>query len=75
MSTSNATYREELEGVAWEVIANLKGIPDFADARFAIIGGLAVWKYIPRGRTTDVFSSTIPVIALQANTAARMSIS
>ncbi len=37
----------------------LKGISEYSNARIAVIGGLALWKYIPTGRTTEVFDSHI----------------
>lgn len=49
----------ELESAAAQVIAILKSISEFSDASVAVIGGLALWKYIPNGRTTEVLSSTI----------------
>jgi hypothetical protein len=42
--------RPQLETVAADVIRILKGMPEYSDARIAIIGGLALWKYIPTGR-------------------------
>lgn len=49
-------FRHELEGVAVDVINILKGIDKFKEASIAIIGGLAVWKYMPYGRQTEVCS-------------------
>ena len=46
--------RAQLEAAAADVIRILKGISEYSNARIAIIGGLALWKYIPVGRTTDV---------------------
>ncbi|KAF2459309.1 hypothetical protein BDY21DRAFT_337915 [Lineolata rhizophorae] len=43
----------ELETAAADVLNILKGIPEFSNARVAVIGGLALWKYIPTGRTTE----------------------
>ncbi|KAF2241341.1 hypothetical protein BU26DRAFT_440823 [Trematosphaeria pertusa] len=43
----------ELESAAAQVIAILKSISEFSDASVAVIGGLALWKYIPNGRTTE----------------------
>ncbi|KAF4627030.1 hypothetical protein G7Y89_g11129 [Cudoniella acicularis] len=43
----------ELETAASDVIQILKTVPEFASARVAVIGGLALWKYMPRGRTTE----------------------
>jgi len=45
--------RNELESAASDVIQILKSVPDFASARVAVFGGLALWKYVPEGRTTD----------------------
>ncbi|KAK1729322.1 uncharacterized protein BDZ83DRAFT_50569 [Colletotrichum acutatum] len=47
------TERILLENAASEVISILKGIPEFSHARVAVIGGLALWKYVPTGRTTE----------------------
>lgn len=43
----------DLRGAAASVIEILKGIPEFGEARIAVIGGLALWKYVPTGRTTE----------------------
>ncbi|MCJ1401157.1 hypothetical protein MMC11_004369 [Xylographa trunciseda] len=43
----------QLETAAADVIRILKGISEYSNARIAIIGGLALWKYIPAGRTTE----------------------
>lgn len=32
----------------------MKGIADYSEASIAVIGGLALWKYIQNGRTTQV---------------------
>ncbi|EQB51598.1 hypothetical protein CGLO_08849 [Colletotrichum gloeosporioides Cg-14] len=45
--------RIQLEAAASEVISVLKGIREFSNARIAVIGGLALWKYLPNGRTTE----------------------
>lgn len=45
---------KDLEAAAADVIAILKDIPGLSEARVAVIGGLALWKYMPRGRTTEV---------------------
>lgn len=45
---------DELETAAADVIRILKGISEYSNARVAIIGGLALWRYIPTGRTTEV---------------------
>lgn len=44
---------QELERAAIDVLRILKGINEFKDASIAVIGGLALWKYIPSGRTTE----------------------
>jgi hypothetical protein len=49
---------EELEETASALIACLKTIPDYADTRIAIIGGMALWRYIPNGRGTKVQSES-----------------
>ncbi|RYO97603.1 hypothetical protein DL764_007277 [Monosporascus ibericus] len=46
-----ATFRE-LECAASDVIRTVKRIPDLGNVKLAIIGGLALWHYLPRGRTT-----------------------
>ena len=48
--------RTQLEAAASDVIHILKGINEYSNARIAVIGGLALWKYIPTGRTTEVFN-------------------
>lgn len=45
----------ELERAASDVIRYMKTLPELADSRVAVFGGLALWKYIPDGRTTDVY--------------------
>lgn len=45
-----------LEAAAGDVIQILKGINEFQAARIAVIGGLALLKYNPLGRTTEVGS-------------------
>jgi len=49
----------ELNSAASEVIIILKGIPEYANARVAVIGGLALWNYLQNGRTTEVISYTL----------------
>lgn len=49
----------ELEDAAGAVIRILKTIPEFAAAKIAVIGGLSLWKYIRRYRTTEVSFYTI----------------
>jgi hypothetical protein len=44
----------ELESAARDVISLMKTIPELADREIAVIGGMALWKYLPRGRTTEV---------------------
>ncbi|PIA89243.1 hypothetical protein CB0940_07065 [Cercospora beticola] len=44
---------QELERAAIEVLTILKSIKEFEDASIAVFGGLALWKYIPAGRTTE----------------------
>lgn len=46
--------RQELSEAAAEIIAILKGLPQCLDAKIAVIGGLALWTYLPSGRTTQV---------------------
>lgn len=48
---------EKLQEIAWQVIKRLQTIPGFSQVSVAIIGGVAVMKYLPRdiGRTTDVW--------------------
>ncbi|KAI9652038.1 MAG: hypothetical protein M1829_001975 [Trizodia sp. TS-e1964] len=43
----------ELNNAAANVISILKSIPEYSSARVAVIGGLAVWNYLQRGRTTE----------------------
>ncbi|KAG6092830.1 hypothetical protein E4U14_000525, partial [Claviceps sp. LM454 group G7] len=45
--------RDVLHQTAADVIAILKTIPEFRDSKIAVIGGLALWKYISKGRTTE----------------------
>ena len=47
-----------LEQSAAEVIRILKSFPEFENTKIAIIGGLAVWMYIPWLRTTTVRFAT-----------------
>ncbi|KAA8641639.1 hypothetical protein EYZ11_006829 [Aspergillus tanneri] len=44
----------ELEEAASAVIRILKSLPDFANAKIAVIGGLSLWKYLRGYRTTEV---------------------
>lgn len=59
--------RIQLEAAASEVISVLKGIREFSNARIAVIGGLALWKYLPNGRTTEVSHLKYVCTFLQAN--------
>lgn len=43
-----------LEAAAHDVIHIMKRIPEFADQKIAVIGGMAIWKYLPNGRSTEV---------------------
>ncbi|OJD24744.1 hypothetical protein ACJ73_03899 [Blastomyces percursus] len=43
----------ELEAAAEDVIRILRGVPEFASARVAIIGGMSLWKYLDGYRTTE----------------------
>ncbi|KAF2230122.1 hypothetical protein EV356DRAFT_580299 [Viridothelium virens] len=45
--------QKRLEMAAVNVIRILKDISEFREARIAVIGGLALWKYNPAGRTTN----------------------
>ena len=49
-----APTRLQLERAAADVISILKGISEYSNAKIAVIGGLALWKYLPSGRTTEV---------------------
>ncbi|EQL37418.1 hypothetical protein BDFG_01030 [Blastomyces dermatitidis ATCC 26199] len=51
MAANRPTFRE-LEESAQAAINCLKLFPEFGSARIAIIGGTALWKHIPDGRTT-----------------------
>ena len=44
----------DLESAAENVIALMKTVPQLADTKIVVIGGLALWKYIPAGRSTEV---------------------
>lgn len=56
--------RTQLETAAADVITLLKGIREYSNARIAVIGGLALWKYIPGGRTTEVFANLSGLVLL-----------
>ncbi|OTB09107.1 hypothetical protein M426DRAFT_18491 [Hypoxylon sp. CI-4A] len=43
----------ELEGVACDVIHHVKQMRDLQNAKLSVIGGLALWHYLPEYRTTD----------------------
>ncbi|OJD22357.1 hypothetical protein ACJ73_06300 [Blastomyces percursus] len=51
MAANRPTFRE-LEESAQAAINCLQLFPEFGSARIAIIGGTALWKHIPDGRTT-----------------------
>lgn len=44
----------ELERAASDVIQNVKQIQELRHARLSVIGGLALWHYLPEYRSTDV---------------------
>ncbi|OIW30824.1 hypothetical protein CONLIGDRAFT_679579 [Coniochaeta ligniaria NRRL 30616] len=44
---------DRLKRAAAEIVAILGQIAEYSDARIAVIGGLAVWKYFPLGRETQ----------------------
>lgn len=44
----------ELEAAAGAVIGILKNMPEFSNAKIAVIGGLGLWKYLRGYRTTEV---------------------
>ena len=54
----------DLERAASDVIRLIKQVPEArGDTKLALIGGLALWHYLPEGRTTGVsvlFSSQLP---------------
>lgn len=58
---------QELEGAAADVISILKGVDEFKEASIAVIGGLALWKYIPSGRTTEACPACINPVPVKAN--------
>lgn len=45
---------KELEYAVCDVIQIVKQIPELAESRLAVIGGLALWHYLPGHRPTDV---------------------
>lgn len=44
----------DLELASQAVITILKRLPEFANAKIAIIGGSSLWKYIREYRSTEV---------------------
>ncbi|KAI0143993.1 hypothetical protein F4776DRAFT_450159 [Hypoxylon sp. NC0597] len=50
---SNMVRFQELERAARDVIENVKQIQDLRHARLSVIGGLALWHYLPEYRPTD----------------------
>lgn len=42
----------QLDQAAKDVVGEMKKIKEYADAKVAVIGGLALWNYIKSGRTT-----------------------
>lgn len=54
-----------LEQSAFEVINILRQFPEFASTKICVIGGLAVWKYQPEYRETEVrvCSKLLPYLA------------
>ncbi|KAL7622974.1 hypothetical protein AAE478_006653 [Parahypoxylon ruwenzoriense] len=47
-----ATFNE-LERAAWDVIQKVKQIQEFRHTKLSVIGGLALWHYLPEYRSTD----------------------
>ncbi|KAI0420670.1 hypothetical protein F5X98DRAFT_382678 [Xylaria grammica] len=47
------TRFRELEGAVCDVIQIIKQIPELADLRLAVVGGLALWHYLPDHRPTN----------------------
>ena len=45
---------EEMEEAAIGVLRILKTVPEFGAAKVAVIGGMALWKHMPRYRNTNV---------------------
>ncbi|KAI8949883.1 hypothetical protein F4801DRAFT_579985 [Xylaria longipes] len=43
----------DLERAAMDVIKIMKAVPDLAKQKVAVIGGLALWNFMPRGRSTE----------------------
>ncbi|KAI1647086.1 uncharacterized protein F4817DRAFT_115910 [Daldinia loculata] len=43
----------ELEAAARDVIRIMKTVPGLSEQHIAVIGGMALWKYLPRGRSTE----------------------
>lgn len=44
----------EVQDAARDVIRIMKTVPSLSRAQIAVIGGMAVWNYIPKGRSTEV---------------------
>ncbi|RJE26184.1 hypothetical protein PHISCL_01432 [Aspergillus sclerotialis] len=53
-ATNHSLQFRQLRNGASEVIRKLKRIPEFKSAKITIIGGLAVWNYLPNHRDTQV---------------------
>lgn len=53
-STLNRITLPLLEDTAAAVIAAMKTVPEFAEAKIAMIGGMALWKYLEDYRVTKV---------------------
>ncbi|KAL9079254.1 MAG: hypothetical protein Q9157_001872 [Trypethelium eluteriae] len=58
--------QKRLEIAAVNVIRILKDISEFREARIAVIGGLALWKYNPAGRTTNVFEDVDFIVSIDS---------
>ena len=50
---------DSLETAAADVLRILKGIDEYKNVSIAVIGGLALWKYIPSGRFTEVLACCV----------------
>ncbi|KAI1159237.1 hypothetical protein F5B18DRAFT_655823 [Nemania serpens] len=57
---------KELEYAVCDVIQIVKQIPELAESRLAVIGGLALWHYLPGHRPTDIinFITNLPTLEL-----------
>jgi hypothetical protein len=51
---SAANTLSEFKAAAKTVLQCLKGLPQQADVKIALIGGLALWNYLPQYRSTTV---------------------